>query len=65
MKAKVTLKEWNGTEYVIVDCSSLSSALAIMNNSTNVILEIIDEDSTGEITIQQSGASPEIIAFNF
>lgn len=66
MKTQVTLKEWNETEYREIPCSSLSQAIAIMNESKSdtIILCITDEDSTGEITLSTLSAHPEVIAYN-
>lgn len=60
----VSLYEWNGMDYDLIPCLYLSSALAIMEENKNVVMEITDNDSTADLTICIPASSPEIISFN-
>lgn len=63
MNTSVKLKEWNGTDYDETPCRSLSEAIARMEENPETILVITDTDSTGEITIAVSGASPIVMSY--
>lgn len=46
-----------------IEFKTLSQALLILENSPHYQLIISDEESTGEISIQNLSVSPEIVSF--
>jgi len=64
---KIQLRKWNldTCNYDDIDCSSLSQAMLLLDESNLYELIISDEVSTGELIISIPGGSFDVVSYNY